>query len=406
VFVVHPASKETVMPTLDEQIAELTRGALEVINIEELRAKLARGQPLIVKLGADPTAPDLHLGHSVVLTALRRFQDLGHRVNFLIGDFTGAIGDPSGRNSTRPQLTRTQIDAAAATYAQQVAKVLRPDTIEVVYNSTWFAGMAVADFIALASHWTIARMLERDDFAKRFASHDAIAMHELLYPLVQGYDSVAMRADVELGGSDQRFNLLVGRGLQRDYGQEPQVVIMLPLLVGTDGVEKMSKSKGNAVGIAEAPTVQVAKTMGIPDAAMWQWYELIGDLSESALSTLRASVAGGESSARDAKLALARSIVSRYHDDAAATAAVEEYERKARGGEPDAMPKLALAVGATVVDALVASGLASSRTRASNDLANNAIVVAGVRTKDNIVLAAGTHVIRSGKNRFVRVTIR
>jgi len=394
------------MPSLDEQITELTRGTLDVIDIEALRAKLARGQPLVVKLGADPTSPDLHLGHSVVLRALRRFQDFGHRVHFLIGDFTGAIGDPSGRNTTRPQLTRAQIDAAAATYAEQVAKILRADAIEIVYNSTWFAKMTVAEFVVLASHWTIARMLERDDFAKRFGDHDAIGMHELLYPLVQGYDSVAMRADVEIGGSDQRFNLLVGRGLQRDYGQEPQVVVMLPLLVGTDGIEKMSKSKGNAVGIAEAPTAQVAKTMGITDATMWQWYELIGDLPEAPLAALRAEVAAGNASAREAKLALARSIVARYHGDAGAEAAIDEYERKARGGEPDSMPDLVLAVGATIVDALVASGLAPSRKRATKDLANNAIVIGGARIKHNVALAVGTHVLRSGKNRFVRVTIR
>ncbi len=382
------------MPTLDEHIAELTRGALDVIDIEDLRTKLARGTPLVVKLGADPTAPDLHLGHSVVLRALRRFQDLGHRVHFLIGDFTGAIGDPSGRNTTRPQLTPAQIQAAAATYAQQVAKILRPDAVEVVYNSTWFGQMSTADFVSLASRWTLARMLERDDFAKRFANHDAIGVHELLYPLVQGYDSVAMRADVELGGCDQRFNLLVGRSLQRDYGQAPQVVIMFPLLLGTDGVEKMSKSKGNAIGIAEPPTVQFAKTMGISDATMHQWYELIGDTPVTS-----------HVSPRDAKLALARSIVARYHGEAAASAAVEEYERKARGGEPDSMPELEVAAGATLVDILVASGLAPSRTRATNDLKNNAIAVDGARTKDNLVLAVGAHVVRSGKNRFVRVTI-
>ncbi len=382
------------MPTLDEQIAELTRGAIDVIDVDELRTKLARGRPLVVKLGADPTAPDLHLGHSVVLHALRRFQHLGHRVQFLIGDFTGAIGDPSGRNTTRPQLTPAQIQAAAATYAQQVAKILRPDAIDVVYNSTWFGQMVTADFVSLASRWTVARMLERDDFAKRFANHDAIGLHELLYPLVQGYDSVAMRADVELGGSDQRFNLLVGRSLQRDYGQEPQVVMMFPLLLGTDGIEKMSKSKGNAIGIAEPPTTQFAKTMGISDATMRQWYELIGDMPVSAFA-----------SPRDAKVALARSIVARYHGDAAAAAAVEEYERKARGGEPDSMPDIDLVAGATLVDALVASGLASSRTRATNDLKNNAIAVNGVRTKDNVALASGVHVVRSGKNRFVRVTI-
>jgi tyrosyl-tRNA synthetase len=397
VFVTHSASlhEETVMPTVDQQLAELTRGALDVIDIDDLRTKLARGKPLVVKLGADPTAPDLHLGHSVVLHALRRFQDLGHRVHFLIGDFTGAIGDPSGRNTTRPQLTPAQIQAAAATYAQQVAKILRPDAIEVVYNSSWFSQMTTADFVSLASRWTVARMLERDDFAKRFADHEAIGLHELLYPLVQGYDSVAMRADVELGGSDQRFNLLVGRSLQRDYGQEPQVVLMFPLLLGTDGVEKMSKSKGNAIGIAETPTIQFAKTMSISDVTMRQWYELIGD------GTPLTAFA----SPRDAKLALARSIVARHHGEAAAAAAVEEYERKARGGEPDSMPELQLAAGATLVDVLVATDLAPSRTRATKDLENNAVVVDGVRTKDNVKLAVGTHVVRSGKNRFARVTI-
>ena len=383
------------MQSVDEQIAELTRGAIDVIGVEELRTKLARGEPLVVKLGADPTAPDLHLGHTVVLAALRRFQDRGHRVQFLIGDFTGAIGDPSGRNTARPQLTALQIQAAAATYAEQVGKILRPDAIEVVYNSTWFGQMTTAEFVVLASHWTVARMLERDDFASRFAKRDAIGMHELLYPLVQGYDSVAMRADVELGGSDQRFNLLVGRGLQRDYGQEPQAVIMFPLLVGTDGVEKMSKSKGNAIGITEPPASQFAKTMGISDDTMRQWYELIGD-----------GPVGSFGSPRDAKLALARSIVARFHGEAAAAAAIDEYERKARGGEPDSMPELELATGATVVDVLVASGLASSRTRARNDLENNAIAIDGVRTKDNLALARGTHVVRSGKNHFVRVTIK
>jgi tyrosyl-tRNA synthetase len=380
------------MLTLDEQIAELARGAVDVIDLADLRAKLARGAPLVVKLGADPTAPDLHLGHSVVLRALRRFQDLGHRVQFLIGDFTGAIGDPSGRNAARPQLTPAQLQAAAATYVQQVEKILRP--VEVVYNSAWFGSMPIAEFIALASRWTLARMLERDDFAHRFANRLAIGMHEMLYPLVQGYDSVAMRADVELGGSDQRFNMLVGRGLQRDYGQEPQVVMMFPLLLGTDGIEKMSKSKGNAIGITEPPTVQVTKTMGITDATMRQWYELIGDEPVTAFA-----------SPRDAKLALARSIVARFHGEAAAAAAIAEYERVARGGEPDSMPELALAAGATLVDVLVASGLASSRTRATNDLKNNAIAVDGVRTTDNRVLAAGVHVVRSGKNRFVRIIL-
>jgi tyrosyl-tRNA synthetase len=385
--------------SLDEQVAHLTRGALAVIEPAELRAKLARAVPLIVKLGADPTAPDLHLGHSVVLHALRRYQELGHRVQFLIGDFTGAIGDPSGRNRTRPQLAAEDIRAAAATYAEQVARILDPACTEIVFNSTWYATMSVAEFVRLASHWTVARMLERDDFARRYAKHEAIAIHELLYPLAQGYDSVAMRADVELGGGDQRFNLLVGRGLQRDYGQEPQVVMMLPLLLGTDGVDKMSKSHDNAIGIAEPPAIQVTKTMQIADETMWQWYGLISERSPAEVAQLH-------DDPRAAKLALAREVATRYHGHAAAAAAVEEYERKARGGEPDAMPELALTTPG-LVDALVATKLAKNRIAARENITNNAVTVDGQRVTDiTATLTPGAHVLRHGKSRFARVIVR
>ncbi|MFT3696685.1 MAG: tyrosine--tRNA ligase [Kofleriaceae bacterium] len=377
---------------MDDQLAELTRGAIDVIDIADLRRKLVRGRPLIVKLGADPTAPDLHLGHTVVLDVLRRFHALGHRVQFLIGDFTGAIGDPTGRSTTRPHLSREQIEAAAATYTAQVSLVLNAD-VEIVFNSTWFAKMPVTDFITLASKWTLARMLERADFAERFADHEAIHMHELLYPLVQGFDSVAMRADVELGGSDQRFNLLVGRGLQRDYGQEPQAIVMMPLLVGLDGVDKMSKSKGNAIGVTESPTYQVTKTMSISDATMRQWCELLGFAAPDAPPRLQ-------------KLALARSIVTRFHGHAAAAAAIDEYERKAAGGAPDAMPEITLPTGTSLVQALVGSQLAPSRTRALRDLANHAIVVDGARATEDRVLGPGPHVLRSGKNRFARVIVQ
>jgi tyrosyl-tRNA synthetase len=386
--------------SLDEQVAELTRGALTVIEPAELREKLARSSRLTVKLGADPTAPDLHLGHAVVLTAMRRYQDLGHRVQFLIGDFTGAIGDPTGRSTMRPQLTCEQIQAAAATYAAQVARILDGDKLEVVFNSAWYSAMSVADFIVLASRATVARMLERDEVAQRHRDGVAIGVHELLYPLVQGYDSVAMRADVELGGNDQTFNLLVGRNVQRAYGQEPQVVMTMPLLVGTDGVDKMSKSKGNAVGIAESPAIQVQKTMAISDDTMWAWYPLVSQRPAADVAWLRTSM-----HPREAKLALAREIVQRYHGAAAATAAIDEYERKARGGEPDTMPEFRIAGGA-LIDALVAAELASSRGAARRDIESRAIVVDGERVIDPTAqLGPGVHVLRTGKNRFARVIV-
>jgi tyrosyl-tRNA synthetase len=372
------------------RVDELTRGALEVIERADLEQKLERGRPLVVKLGADPTAPDLHLGHSVVLTMMRRFKDSGHRAQFLIGDFTGAIGDPSGRNTMRPQLAREQIDAAAATYAAQVSKIVEA---EIVFNSTWMAQLPVAEFIELASRYTVARMLERDDFAKRLAETRPLAIHELLYPLVQGYDSVAMRADVELGGSDQRLNLLVGRDLQRAYGQEPQVLVLMPLLLGIDGVEKMSKSKGNAIGITESPAIQIEKTMGITDETMWQWYPLLSSREPD------------RSDPRAAKLALAREIATRFHGHAAANDAIDDYERRARGAMPDSMPEFRLGT-CLLVQAIVATGLADTASRARGAIQQKTVAVDGVVVTDETMpMTPGVHVLRLGKRRFVRVIV-
>jgi tyrosyl-tRNA synthetase len=378
--------------SIEEQVAELTRGACDVIDVAELRAKLERRTPLVVKLGADPTAPDLHLGHAIVLDLMRRFQDLGHRVQFLIGDFTGAIGDPSGRNTMRPQLSPAEIQAAADTYAQQVARILRPEATEIVFNSTWFSKMTVAEFVQLASHWTVQRMFERDDFAKRRDEQKPIGIHEFLYPLVQGYDSVAMRADVELGGADQRFNLLVGRSLQRDFGQEPQVVMMVPLLVGTDGVEKMSKSKGNAIGIAEPPAAQVAKTMQISDETMATWYAMILHRAPS-----------GE--ARAAKLELSRAIAARYHGEDAANAAIEDYERKARGEVPEKMPEVRMPAG-TLTDAVFVAKLQPTKKRAWKAIEDGLIALDGQQIKEpKLELAPGAYVVRSGRHHHVRVIV-
>src|SRR5688500_4446200 len=311
------------MLCVEEQIRELRRGAVEIIDLEELKAKLARGKPLIVKAGFDPTAPDLHLGHTVLLNKMRQFQDLGHQVIFLIGDFTGMIGDPTGKNVTRKPLTREDVLANAETYADQVFKVLDRERTEVRFNSEWFGKMDAADMIRLAAQHTVARMLERDDFAKRYAGHQPIAIHEFLYPLVQGYDSVALKADVELGGTDQKFNLLMGRGLQEHFGQPPQIVLTMPLLEGLDGVAKMSKSLGNYIGIDEPAIDIVTKTMKIGDTLMWRWFELLSfDVSLSEIARLRADVAAGQLNPRDAKLRLARELAPRFHDSAAAVTAI------------------------------------------------------------------------------------
>src|SRR6186997_1918332 len=309
-------------PDLGAQLGLIARGAAEILKPEELQARLALGRPLRIKAGFDPTAPDLHLGHTVLLNKMRQFQDLGHSVIFLIGDFTGMIGDPTGKNVTRKPLTREDVEANARTYAEQVFKVLDRERTELRFNSEWFGAMSAADMIKLAAQHTVARMLERDDFNKRYAAQQPIAIHEFLYPLVQGYDSVALKADVELGGTDQKFNLLMGRGLQESHGQPPQIVLTMPLLEGLDGVQKMSKSLGNYIGIAEPAIDIVTKAMKIGDDLMWRWIELLSfDISMADAAALKRDVAGGALNPRDLKLRLARELAARFHDAAAAETA-------------------------------------------------------------------------------------
>lgn len=317
--------------TIEEQLAYLRKGTVEIIREEDLRAKLelsARaGRPLRVKLGADPTAPDIHLGHTVVIRRLRAFQELGHTVIFLIGDFTGLIGDPSGKSATRPQLTREEINANAETYKTQIFKLLDPEKTEIRFNSEWMDKLGSDGFIRLASHVTVKQILERDDFSKRLAEERPIALHELLYPLTQGFDSVALNADVELGGTDQKFNLLVGRNLQREYRQEPQVVVITPLMEGTDGVQKMSKSLGNYIGINEPPAEMFGKVMSVSDELMWRYYELLTDLGVDEIKALRAAAEAGERNPRDLKVELAKRIITDFHSAEAARHAEEEFNR-------------------------------------------------------------------------------
>ncbi|HYE14960.1 MAG TPA: tyrosine--tRNA ligase, partial [Pyrinomonadaceae bacterium] len=317
--------------TTDEQLAFLRKGTVEIIREEELRAKLERsaraGRPLKVKLGADPTAPDLHLGHTVVIRRLRAFQELGHTVVFLIGDFTGMIGDPSGKSATRPQLTREEIEANAETYKAQIFKLLDPEKTVIDFNSRWMGALGADGFVRLASHVTVKQILERDDFQKRLSEERPVALHELLYPLTQAYDSVALKADVELGGTDQKFNLLMGRNLQREYGQEPQTAVITPLLEGTDGVQKMSKSLGNYIGISEPPQEMFGKVMSISDDLMWRYYELLTDATAEDVKRMRLSVVAGGLNPRDAKVDLAKRIITDFHSADAARAAEEEFNR-------------------------------------------------------------------------------
>ncbi len=329
----------------EEQLAYLKRGTVEIIEEEELLAKLKRaketGKPLKVKAGFDPTAPDLHLGHTVLLQKMKHFQELGHEVYFLIGDFTAMIGDPSGRSETRPPLTREQVLENAQTYKEQVFKILDPEKTKVVFNSQWMSKFGAEDFIRLCAKYTVARMLEREDFKKRFESGRPIAIHELIYPLIQAYDSVALEADVELGGTDQRFNLLVGRDIQREYGQEPQVIITVPILEGLDGVQKMSKSLGNYIGITEPPQEMFGKLMSISDELMWRYYELLTDVPLEEIARWKEEVAQGKLNPKDLKVNLAKIIVSRYHSPEAAQKAAEEFEKVfARGGVPEDIPEI------------------------------------------------------------------
>ncbi|WP_256647235.1 tyrosine--tRNA ligase [Thermomonas paludicola] len=396
-----------------QQALELiARGSDEILKREELETRLKLGRPMRIKAGFDPTAPDLHLGHTVLLNKMRQFQELGHQVIFLIGDFTGMIGDPTGKNVTRKPLTREDVLANAQTYSEQVFKVLDRERTEVRFNSEWFGAMSAADMIKLAAQHTVARMLERDDFAKRYAAQQSIAVHEFLYPLVQGYDSVALKADVELGGTDQKFNLLMGRGLQEHYGQPPQVVLTMPLLEGLDGVNKMSKSLGNYIGIAEPAIDIVTKTMKIGDALMWKWIDLLSfeiGIAESA--RLRAEVAGGLNP-RDIKLRLARELAARFHDAAAAEQAIAGWHAAVRGeGDLAALPLQEVAVpadGLRIAALLVAAGLMPSNSEASRKLKERAVRVDGEVFEDasRVFMPGFEGVLAVGKRNFARVCLR
>ena len=389
----------------------IARGSEEILKREELAARLASGRPLRVKAGFDPTAPDLHLGHTVLLNKMRQFQELGHQVIFLIGDFTGMIGDPTGKNVTRKPLSREDVLANAETYAAQVFKVLDRERTEVRFNSEWFGQMAAADMIKLAAQHTVARMLERDDFAKRYAGQQPIAIHEFLYPLVQGYDSVALKADVELGGTDQKFNLLMGRGLQEHYGQPPQIVLTMPLLEGLDGVNKMSKSLGNYIGIAEPAIDIVTKTMKIGDALMWKWIDLLSfEIGIDEAARLRAEVAAGLNP-RDVKLRLARELAARFHDAAQAEQAVAGWHAAVRGeGDLSTLPLQEVAVpaeGLRIAALLVAAGLMPSNSEANRKLKERAVRVDGEVFEDaaRVFLPGFEGVLAVGKRNFARIRL-
>ena len=394
----------------EEQTAELERGAHEVLVAAELVNKLKRGVPLRVKAGFDPTAPDLHLGHTVLLNKMRHFQQLGHEVTFLIGDFTSLIGDPSGRNVTRPALTPEEIQANARTYESQVFKILDRGRTRIDFNSRWLSPLNAADIVRLSAHYTVARMLERDDFSKRYKAGVPISIHEFLYPLAQGYDSVAMRADVELGGTDQKFNLLVGRTLQEAYGQEPQVVITMPLLEGTDGVNKMSKSLGNYIGITEDADSMFGKLMSISDELMWRYFELLSFRPLTEIAALRREASGGRNP-RDIKFELARELVSRFHDAAAAERAQRNFTaRVSAKAVPDDLPVRVIHVdgaGLRVANLLKEAGLAASTSEANRKIEEGAVKIDGARVTDRtLTLGAGAeHVFQVGSRRFARLKL-
>ncbi len=395
---------------VDRQVEVAKRGADDLIVEAELRVKLARGKPLRIKLGLDPTAPDIHLGHTVVLNKMRQLQDLGHHVIFLIGDFTSMIGDPSGRNATRPPLTREAIRQNAETYHAQASKVLDPSRTEIRYNSEWCEPLGAAGMIRLASQYTVARMLERDDFHKRYTSHQPIAVHEFLYPLMQGYDSVALKADIELGGTDQKFNLLVGRELQKAAGQEPQCVLTMPLLVGLDGVEKMSKSKGNYVGINESPDEMFGKLMSISDELMWRYYELLSFRPMDAISALKRECESGRNP-RDAKVALAQEIVARFHSEADAVRALATFEARKGGAMREEMPEVTIetaGAGIAIANLAKQAGVVDSTSEALRLIAGRGLRLDGevVADKGTTVAAGTTVVIQAGKRRFARATVR
>ncbi|MEZ5543521.1 MAG: tyrosine--tRNA ligase [Pseudomonadota bacterium] len=393
-----------------EALAQIRRGVHELLVEAELVERLQTGVPLRVKAGFDPTAPDLHLGHTVLINKLRQFQELGHEVLFLIGDFTGMIGDPTGKNVTRKPLTREEVLANAATYEHQIYKILDPERTTVMFNSQWMGAMSAADLIQIAAKYTVARMLERDDFSKRYAANQPIAVHEFLYPLIQGYDSVAMRSDVELGGTDQKFNLLVGRELQKHYGQRPQTIITMPILEGLDGVQKMSKSLNNYIGINEPPEEMFGKLMSISDGLMWRYFELLSFRPLSEIEQLRRDVAAG-ANPRDIKFQLGREIVARFHDGPAAEAAQAAFiARFQQGALPDDMPDVTLqspAAGLGIGNLLKQAGLVESTSEAFRLIRQGAVRCDGERIEDRNLsfLPGATHVFQVGKRRFARATL-
>ena len=389
---------------------ELSRGAEEILVEADFVENLKKWRPLRVKAGFDPTAPDLHLGHTVLINKMRQFQDAGHHILFLIGDFTGMIGDPTGKSATRPPLTAEQVKQNAETYQEQIFKILDPEKTEIAFNSTWMNQLGTAGLIQLAAKYTVARMLERDDFSKRYKSGQSIAIHEFLYPLVQGYDSVALKADVELGGTDQKFNLLVGRELQRQYGQEQQIVMTMPLLEGLDGVNKMSKSLGNYIGITDAPNDMFGKVMSISDELMWRYFELLSFRPLSELQRFKMDVEQG-ANPRDLKFLLAEELIERFHSKAAATAAREDFiARFQKGALPDDMPEILLtteSVGLPIANLLKEAGLVASTSEAYRMIQQGGVKIDGNKVEDRNVLIqkGGEHVVQVGKRKFAKVSL-
>lgn len=395
---------------IEAALAVIKRGAAELLVENDMRKKLESGRVLRIKLGLDPTAPDLHLGHTVVLNKMRQLQDLGHQVIFLIGDFTSMIGDPSGRNATRPPLTREQIEANAKTYFAQASLVLDPEKTEIRYNSEWCDPLGARGMIQLASRWTVARMLERDDFTKRYQDGVPISVHEFLYPLMQGYDSVALTADLELGGTDQKFNLLVGRELQKQYGQEPQCILTMPLLEGLDGVEKMSKSKGNYVGITDGPADMFGKLMSISDEMMWRYIELLSFMPLDAVAAWKREVEGGKNP-RDIKVAFAQEIVARFHSAADAQRALADFEARSSGGIPEDVSEVALAIEGEsigIAQLLKRAGLTPSTSEANRMIEQGGVKLDGEKVGDKaLTLRKGAIVVAQvGKRKFARITLR
>ncbi|AEH34036.1 tyrosine--tRNA ligase [Vibrio anguillarum] len=395
------------MASIEAALAEIKRGVEELIPEDELIAKLKENRPLRIKLGADPTAPDIHLGHTVILNKLRAFQDLGHEVTFLIGDFTGMVGDPSGKNTTRPPLTRDDVLRNAETYKTQVFKILDPAKTKIQFNSEWLSLLGAEGMIRLASNQTVARMLERDDFKKRYANGQPIAIHEFMYPLLQGYDSVAMETDVELGGTDQKFNLLMGRELQKAHGQKPQVVLMMPLLVGLDGEKKMSKSAHNYIGVSESPSEMFGKIMSISDTLMWSYYELLSFRPLEEVAQFKADVENG-TNPRDLKILLAKEIIARFHSKEEADAAEQEFiNRFQKGAMPEEMPEFEFAAGIAITNLLKEAGLVASTSDAMRMIKQGGAKQDGEKIDDSKnVPAAGTYVYQVGKRKFARVTVK